>query len=861
MSSKGKQLKSAKPQTAAISAAKPLQSPVKGPLSIWAFIVCMVLSLVFYGNTLQNGYSMDDEYVTLGQKNVEQGIAGIPAIFSSYYSVNAKQKYEYRPVVLASFALEYQFFGRNAMASHFINLLLYALTCFMLYRVLSKTFPQQYWLVWLSTLIFLIHPVHSEVVTSLKNRDEILAMLLVLCTWSFFLDYAQKRSRKYILMGILFMMLATLTKISCLPFMFIIPFAIIYTQPMANKKKAVVFSLITILVMGVCVNVFKMVMLGNAGAETRQLLFFENPLYEGNHGLVERLLMALGSFGFYVKMMLVPHPLVVYYGYNTFDGFSFGIYHVVGLLMVALLVWVFWKQRQNKPMVLGALIFVACISMFINLVLPVVGIVAERFVFAASAGFALLLAALLLHFIHAGKPTGNISFSQLKPAVKLLAAIFIIASAVLVIQRNKDWNSTLSIYQADISKVPQSAKLNSLVGSYYAQALNDFGKGTRPFSQLQYSQSVDSAIVFFRHALAVYPKYTTANNNLSSLYLTARRKLDSSGYYSEKALALDPEYPEAHSNRGLYYEGKAGIELEKAAWIKFLLEKDSSNHQTIDPAKLAVHDHYFEDLSQMKNTLINNINDISTGKYGSDGSKVMKSTISYYGGRILGDKTALFPQQYFPDITKAYQQLAIQNKFDRVPVVTDSVTAIYFNPILRALIGNESSTYANEQLYEEVNKKAKEYQQQTFTHINKSITLKNDANAFNRLMRILDKWKMYDELIMIHEHALNVPNNKKYSLEFNLANVYLSKNDYAKATQHAISGLDEINKVIKRIAQCQADFAVAGNSFTALSFDKGLKNMQQKTVIFVNKTTAALRQHGLQAEAVRVEQKYNEISK
>jgi len=101
--------------------------------------------MVLYGSTIYNGYSMDDELVTLDNKNVELGLTGIPKIFSSRYSVNEKQNYEYRPIALVTFAIEYEYFGRNPAPSHFFNILIYAITCFLIYLSVKKIFPDLHW--------------------------------------------------------------------------------------------------------------------------------------------------------------------------------------------------------------------------------------------------------------------------------------------------------------------------------------------------------------------------------------------------------------------------------------------------------------------------------------------------------------------------------------------------------------------------------------------------------------------------------------------------------------------------------------------------------------------------------------------
>ena len=141
-------------------------------------IFLVLLVFILYGNTLLNKYSLDDEYVILNNKKVEQGIKGIPDIFTSRFTISDNDiTYGYRPVVLTTFAIEYELFGYAPGFSHFINVLLFALSSLLLFLILRKLFNAYHYLFPLIvTTIFIAHPIHTEVVASLKNRDEFLVL-------------------------------------------------------------------------------------------------------------------------------------------------------------------------------------------------------------------------------------------------------------------------------------------------------------------------------------------------------------------------------------------------------------------------------------------------------------------------------------------------------------------------------------------------------------------------------------------------------------------------------------------------------------------------------------------------------------
>ena len=144
-------------------------------LSILLFLGAILL----YGNTIFNDYNLDDELVTKNHRLTSKGISAIPEIFNSnYYEDDFGYSYGYRPVTLSTFAIEHSLFGENPKVSHAINVLLFGLTCGLLFYLIRRILPDQsIYIALLASVIFMVHPIHTEVVASIKNRDEILSLL------------------------------------------------------------------------------------------------------------------------------------------------------------------------------------------------------------------------------------------------------------------------------------------------------------------------------------------------------------------------------------------------------------------------------------------------------------------------------------------------------------------------------------------------------------------------------------------------------------------------------------------------------------------------------------------------------------
>lgn len=207
---------------------KPVANNWRNGNNIYAVIV-FAFSFLLYFNSIFNDYNLDDELVTQNHRLTSKGISAIPEIFSSpYYQDQSGYKYEYRPIVLTTFAIEHSLFGEHAVVSHFINTLLYSLMCVLLLLVLRKLLiGYGNILSFLITLLFASHPVHTEVVASIKNRDEILSLGFALLSLYYAIAWAGKKQRLQLVAVLLFFMAGILSKSSAITFAIIIPILLV----------------------------------------------------------------------------------------------------------------------------------------------------------------------------------------------------------------------------------------------------------------------------------------------------------------------------------------------------------------------------------------------------------------------------------------------------------------------------------------------------------------------------------------------------------------------------------------------------------------------------------------------------------
>lgn len=207
-------------------------------------LLLVALTFVLYGQTLFHGYNMDDELVTRNHRFTSQGIEAIPDIFKSpYYEDDMGYSYEYRPVVHISFAIEHQIFGESPRVSHLVNLLIFAFTGVLVFLLVKRIFPglgMTFPL--LTAVIFVVHPIHTEAVCSIKNREELLALLGGLAACLCLMRYLSTMKPHWLLLMTLALALGLLSKLSAISFTVIIPFIAVYASQRFLQSLVVLFS-------------------------------------------------------------------------------------------------------------------------------------------------------------------------------------------------------------------------------------------------------------------------------------------------------------------------------------------------------------------------------------------------------------------------------------------------------------------------------------------------------------------------------------------------------------------------------------------------------------------------------------------
>lgn len=540
------------------------------------YLLIGLLAFGLYANTLGHDFCQDDAIVITDNMFTKKGLAGIDGIWNkdTFYGFFKKEGKDqlvaggrYRPLTLILFALEWDLFSDqksgNSTASpfgfHLVNVLLFMLLGLLLYKVIVTLLhyyeeQESKFIAFFSTLVFVAHPVHTEVVANIKGADEIIALLGSLATLYFVLSAYRAGKIWRLVVGLIIFGLTIFSKENAITFLAIIPMALVLFGERCvglTKEKYLRFSGYTFaLVLSIFPFLVKRsrVLFGKPfdlmGPERMDLELMNNPFLKlVNDAPVpfsfgERIATIFYTLGEYLRLLIAPFKLTHDYYPNHIEMMHFGDWQVIVSVILYLgLIFLAVKNLRKKPLIsFGTLVYLASLSIVSNFVFPVGTFMAERFVFMPSVGFALVVGTLLFQLFRQGKQTVALG----------IMGVLILLFSIKTIGRNPAWKNDSTLFLTDVKTSKKSAKIQNAVGG---TLLNFAAKET---DETLRKQKAKEALIHLKIALKEHPRYATAWLIQGNAY-NYLEQFDQSIHAYKKALLLKPNYPEATKNLGITY--------------------------------------------------------------------------------------------------------------------------------------------------------------------------------------------------------------------------------------------------------------------------------------------------------------------
>lgn len=536
-----------------------------------------VTAFLVYANSFSHQFTLDDPFFFTQNKTVLKGISGIPQLFTegSMQGFTGEGGLQpYRPVTLASFSFQKEFFGVKPSPAHLVNVLLYVAVCLFFFSALRKIFREaDPRLVLAMAMIYAVHPVHAEVVASVKSRDELLAALFGFASLRIFFGSSNLSWLRMISAAALFS-LALFSKESAIALLAVFPLAtFLFRRPEFRRQ---LFAQLPLLVAAVAFLLIRQAVVGGEYSE-RQSSVLENVLF-GAQGFSESVGTRLMILGLYFRLLFFPVQLSWDYSFNQLPitGLTSPYALLYAALCLGLLALVVLHWKKHPMLVFGILFFFITLSPVGNFLFLIGTTAAERFLFLPSAGFAIGLVAGVCGL--AGLRPARLEGAQFN-TLRYVFVGLIMLLAGRAVARSAEWKDTLTVLESGVNTSPNSARAHSALASEYrirgeqSGVLQDRQRwleaAIREYKQsidilpdqtfahynlaLSYQQYGDTANAFssYRNTLAIKPDHDFALNNLGTLF-GARKQYDSALYCMRQASLANPNSVLYRENTGVY---------------------------------------------------------------------------------------------------------------------------------------------------------------------------------------------------------------------------------------------------------------------------------------------------------------------
>ena len=585
---------------------KQIKKPVKEgkpKKALFPYFVLPLLAIIIYANTFNHSYTMDDDVYITQHHSVQKGLKGAGEIFShgSLYGFNqVGGNQPYRPVYLLSFALEKEFGKNSAPARHVMNVLLFALTAFFLYRLFILMLgEQQYVIAFFATVLFIVHPVHTEVVASIKSRDEILCLLFAVLSLSSLLRYNALGKIKHMIFAAFYFFLCTLSIENGLTIDAFAPIThFLYYYSKLQKILVQSLPYFGVLIIYLLIRSHKKS--GSSDGSEKQII---NNVLNGAHNMGERYATNFVILGKYLQLLFIPYPLSYDYSFNQVPVtdwtspealLSFFIY--AGLAVYAIV-------RFGKKDVLSFCIiyYFITLSVVSNLLFMTGSTMAERFLFMPSVAFCLAATLLLAKLL---KSTDATSISKMKPAFLVTFVAVAIIFSALTVNGSAAWKNNFELFQSGVKAAPNSARTHGSLAyeyklhalkeqdpqkkkEYFLEAIQEFRRAADILPGYEYALynlgveyyemgDEENALKTYLETVSYVPNHVNANNNIGVIYFN-RKQYDSAQVYFQKVYSVDPRNANAIGNIGAIYHNKGDFQKAKEFYEKALAIAPNAN--------------------------------------------------------------------------------------------------------------------------------------------------------------------------------------------------------------------------------------------------------------------------------------------
>lgn len=417
-----------------------------------------VIALLAYANSFHAGFAFDSSSIILKNPSLREFTRGnISQILHHTYWWPTGENPLYRPFTSLSYLFNYAILGNADQPAgyHVINFLLHFCNVLLLFA-LARRLLNNYWVAFSAAAIWAVHPILTEAVTNIVGRADLLAAAAILGGFLMYLKSAESSGWRRIAWLAGLAAITTMGVFSKENAVTIVGVIILYEITWWKGRERVRGLLLGCAAATLPI----LVMLYERATILRSVTphpfnFVENPLIAASF-LTGRL-TAVKVIAKYVWLLVWPANLSCDYSFNQIPLIHGGLQDwaawivVAGIAVAAAIQF----RRRREWFFFPAFAFVTFAATS-NLFFMTGTIMAERFVYLPSVGFAVCLA-MAIHAL-----ANRQGMPALAPA---LVFLIVLGFTIRTWERNADWKNDFTLWSAAVRSAPNSYRTHEFFGS------------------------------------------------------------------------------------------------------------------------------------------------------------------------------------------------------------------------------------------------------------------------------------------------------------------------------------------------------------------------------------------------------------
>ena len=507
------------------------------------------LGVLIYSNTFKASFVFDDLQAIAGNPAI-RNLADLPAIWNAFNT---------RFIVGISLAFNYALGRENVVGYHLFNLVVHLLNSFLVYQLVCLTFSTPRMaksslnpklMGFLTSLVFLTHPLQTQGVTYIWQRATSLAALFYLGALVFYIKSRLKASWRDYILCLLFTVGGMFTKeiVFTLPFMIVLYEFIFLSSPKSligdhvhrfdSRLKHSGMTLLALIPILATLLIIPWTMT-KANEHTLKFLRYNNTntllgmtrtVSQDKMPRKDFILTEFNVLRTYLRLFVLPVKQSVDYDYPRAKSLLEKDTFLSFILLVGLGGAGYLLLKKHPLLSLG--IFWFFLTASVECLVAQEEFIFEHRMYLPMVGVGLFVV-MGFGYLFQKRPRGLL--------ILLLGATA--CYSFLTFQRNFVWKDELTLWDDAIRKFPQKAR-------------GYVNRGTVYKNQGLLNQAFDD----FDRALKLDPTFARAYSNRGALFRD-KGLLDQALADCSKAIEISPDMASAYMNRGVIYKDKNNPDL------------------------------------------------------------------------------------------------------------------------------------------------------------------------------------------------------------------------------------------------------------------------------------------------------------